>query len=430
MSRELSRNTQAILLLTAPLIAGRERSSAKPLTPGEYKRLVRRLMELEQEPADLLGSAAANLIEQCRSDLDAARIDYLLGRGFQLSQAVDHWYTRALWVMSRADPGYPQRFKTHLGEDAPSILYGCGDSTMLDSGGLAVVGSRDVNDELMMYTQDVGRLAADAGRAIVSGGARGIDQAAMRGALEQGGQTIGVLANGLEKAAMNRDHREALMDKHLVLISPYDPSVRFLVGYAMQRNKLIYALADAALVVNTDHGKGGTWTGAVEQLEKLRFVPIYTRSTGTLGKGLEALLEKGAKPWPNPSDTHELDQLLDVPFSHEDARSEQTPLSDAPSGQQGLPFTEDQPDRVSDAPATPIAANAESDPLNPAEALFEEVSKLLDQVGSPTTEVEVADYLAVSKSQARAWLQRLVEAGAFEKLTRPVRYRRTSSTRD
>ena len=36
----------------------------------------------------------------------------------------------------------------------------------------------------------------------------------------------------------------------------------------MQRNKLIYALADAALVVNSDYEKGGTWAGAVEQLER------------------------------------------------------------------------------------------------------------------------------------------------------------------
>lgn len=43
----------------------------------------------------------------------------------------------------------------------------------------------------------------------------------------------------------------------------------------MQRNKLIYALADASLVVSSDLNKGGTWAGAVEQLDKLKFVPVY-----------------------------------------------------------------------------------------------------------------------------------------------------------
>ena len=90
------------------------------------------------------------------------------------------------------------------------------------------------------------------------------------------------------------------MDGQLVLISPYDPSAGFNVGHAMQRNKLIYALADAALVVSSDYEKGGTWAGAVEQLEKLRLVPVYVRSNGETGKGLEALRRKGALPWPNP----------------------------------------------------------------------------------------------------------------------------------
>jgi predicted Rossmann fold nucleotide-binding protein DprA/Smf involved in DNA uptake len=68
----------------------------------------------------------------------------------------------------------------------------------------------------------------------------------------------------------------------------------------MQRNELIYALADAGLVVNSDFEKGGTWAGAVEQLEKLHLVPLYVRIDGEAGKGLEALRRKGASPWPNP----------------------------------------------------------------------------------------------------------------------------------
>lgn len=54
MIAELSPNAQAILLLTAPLITGRGKPSIDPLTAGEYRRLVRRLRELQREPADLL----------------------------------------------------------------------------------------------------------------------------------------------------------------------------------------------------------------------------------------------------------------------------------------------------------------------------------------------------------------------------------------
>jgi predicted Rossmann fold nucleotide-binding protein DprA/Smf involved in DNA uptake len=215
---------------------------------------------------------------------------------------VEHWQTRSIWVVSRADAEYPRRLKARLREDAPAVIYGCGDRGLLDTGGLAVVGSRHVDEATLDYTMDIGRLCAKSGRTLVSGGAKGIDQAAMRGALEAGGKASGVLADSLERTAMNREHRNLLLDGRLVLISPYDPNAGFNIGNAMQRNKLIYALADAALVVNSDLNKGGTWAGAVEQLDKLHLVPAYVRSTGELGKGLQALLEKGALPWPNPED--------------------------------------------------------------------------------------------------------------------------------
>lgn len=47
-----------------------------------------------------------------------------------------------------------------------------------------------------------------------------------------------------------------LAEGRLVLVSPYDPSTGFNVGNAMQRNKLIYALADASLVVSSDLDEG------------------------------------------------------------------------------------------------------------------------------------------------------------------------------
>jgi len=310
MTEQLSPNTQAILLLTAPLLVGSKRSGEKPLSLGEYKRLARRLRDGEREPADLLDDPLDDLLGDC--DLDPARVGSLLARGLQLSQAVEHWQARSIWVVSRADTEYPKRFKQRLGMDAPPLLYGCGARALLATGGLAVVGSRHVDERLICYTEKIGRLAAEAERMLVSGGARGIDQASMRGALAAGGTAAGVLADGVERAALNGENRRLLMDGRLVLVSPYDPAARFNVGHAMQRNKLIYALADAALVVNSSFGKGGTWTGAVEQLDKLRFVPVYTRVDGNGDSALEALRRSGARAWPEPATPEELRRLLEV----------------------------------------------------------------------------------------------------------------------
>lgn len=97
MIAELSPNAQAILLLTAPLITGRGKPSIDPLTAGEYRRLVRRLRELQREPAVLLHLGADSLLKECRLDLDSGRLERLLGRGFLFSQAVERWRARAIW---------------------------------------------------------------------------------------------------------------------------------------------------------------------------------------------------------------------------------------------------------------------------------------------------------------------------------------------
>ncbi len=313
MTPTLSPNTQAILLVTAPLIAGRGNASSELLSPGEYKHLVRRLREIQRQPADLLSPEASELIHECQPVVDETRLRRLLGRGFLLGQAVERWHSRAIWVVSRADASYPRRLKTRLREDAPAVLYGCGDISLLETGGLAVVGSRDVNDTLIAYTRNVGRLAAMAGKTIVSGGARGIDHAAMAGALDHGGHAVGVLADSLERAVMNRESRDPLINGQLALISSYDPSAGFNVGNAMQRNKVIYALADAALVVSADFNKGGTWAGAAEQLDKLHLVPVYVRTSGEPSKGLRALRQKGAAPWPDPDDANAFKDVLAAP---------------------------------------------------------------------------------------------------------------------
>ena len=236
MIGELSANTQAILLLTAPLIVSRRTPAADVLQPREYSKLAKFLHDKKSEPAILMGADASELLkDRCLPDgIEADRLSRLLARGFQLSQAVERWRQRAIWVVSRADEQYPQRLKARLGSHAPAALYGCGERDILDSGGLAVVGSRRVDDNLRDYAAKIGELAAGAEWTLVSGGARGIDQAAMRGALEAGGRVVGVLSNDLQRAALRREHRDVLMDGRLALVSPYDPAAGFNVGNAMR----------------------------------------------------------------------------------------------------------------------------------------------------------------------------------------------------
>lgn len=424
MIEPLTSNTQAILLLTAPLIAGRGDASRDLLSLGDYNRLTRILREKQKQPADLIGPDASELIELCAQPFGRGRLDALLGRGFLLSQAVERWNSRAIWVISRADASYPKRLKSRLKEDAPPLLYGCGYVSLLEKGGLAVVGSRHVDDELISFTENVGRFTAEAHRSIVSGGAKGIDQAAMHGALTARGVAAGVMADSLERAALARQNREPLMDGRLVLISPYDPAAGFNVGHAMQRNKLIYALADAALVVNSDFEKGGTWTGAVEQLDRLNFVPVFVRNGANTPKGNAALLRRGAKPWPNPQSADELGEALIAAAESvaSEPKQESLPLmvgEDAPVDESPPLETPSIQKHQTPPPPMPEIKSSSGDEL-----LKTVRSILLRELVVAHTEEEVGTLLAVAKPQAKAWVARLVEEGSLEKVrkSKPARY--------
>jgi predicted Rossmann fold nucleotide-binding protein DprA/Smf involved in DNA uptake len=384
------------------------------------------LEERGLEPSDLLGLNAERVLADIQPIFQRSRLEKLLGRGFLLSQAVERWNSRAMWVIARGDAGYPDVVESRLRYDAPLVLYGCGHAELLGTGGLAVVGSRNALPDQLRYAEEVGALAAKFARKVVSGGARGIDQAAMRGALTAGGEVAAVLADGLERAVLNRDNRNLLLNRQLVLISPYDPAVGFNVGNAMHRNKVVYALSDAALVVNCDHQSGGTWAGAIEQLEKRHLVPIYVRTGSQVGRGLEALEAKGALPWRNPRSAEEFVRLLDSSDVAPSVSSRRPALplfeeSTAALEPRGAPEGENTVLVPVELPEDSPAAKA------PADELFATVRALVRRMEGALSEAELAELLQVSKAQAKAWVGRLIDEGVVERQSKPVRYRVAST---
>ena len=110
------------MLLTAPLITGVEQNPSDLFTPADYRKLELGLAKLNFQPADLLSDDQLELPPDVSVDLD--RIKRLLARGFQLSQAIESWQARAIWIVSTWDSAYPKRLKMRLGSNAPALIYG------------------------------------------------------------------------------------------------------------------------------------------------------------------------------------------------------------------------------------------------------------------------------------------------------------------
>jgi predicted Rossmann fold nucleotide-binding protein DprA/Smf involved in DNA uptake len=437
-----STNTQAVLLLTSPLLQGGGRAASKEpvLSPAEYAQLAAQLQKEQVQPADLINGSRDALLTTLSASFTAERMNRLLSRGFQLSQAVEHWATRSISVIGRADAAYPRRFKQRLKRAAPPLLYACGNLDLLNAPALAMVGSRNTPEALLRQAQSTGELAAAAGVVIASGAAKGVDETAMLGSLSAGGCAIGVVADSLEKVSAKPIWRQALLDDRLLLLSSDAPSARFQVWRAMGRNKLIYALSDAALVVSSAKGEGGTWAGATEQLQSLRFCPVHVLSDPRGGPGLAALAEIGAYPWPDPTSAEALRSLLHSTEYRPQAVTTPEQIQQGslleivpPEPQQAGPTLGQEPElgpspeptSQSLLPQAMAQASAVEADLGqtPAAALATFVSRLvLNCIHEPVSVEELAELLDVSKTEAKRWCQRLVDQGLAHKITKPVRY--------
>jgi len=295
----LSDDGQAVLALCSALAVPDATGDdhAAPLKLAEWNELSRQIQSSAlKQPGALQGHTADELARELAvpSD-DAERIVRLLDRSGRLALELENLFSRGIWAMTRVDKHYPSRLRDTLKHQAPSVLFGSGEIHLLRRAGVAVVGSRNIDEAGAAFAREVGRKAAAAGLAVVSGGARGTDRLAMDGAMEANGAAIGALADSLEATIRKSDVRELLLDGCLLLLTSYAPTAGFSIGGAMGRNKLIYGLSDFAIVVSSDFQTGGTWAGAVEAL-KAGWCPVFVRDGPDVPKGNRELLRLGAAP--------------------------------------------------------------------------------------------------------------------------------------
>lgn len=293
--KRLEESKQAILLLTS-YFSKNKKGDPTPLTQIEYGRFAYWLNENSYQPRDLFHKTDEiwGKWRDPKSKITPDRLKFLLGRGMAMGMALEKWQSAGIWVLSRSEPEYPKRLKKQLRENAPAVLFGVGNKRLLNAGGLAVIGSRKIDDDDREFTKKIATQAALEGLNIVSGGAKGVDETAMLAAAGIDGTSLGILANDLFKAALSSKWRSYLKGDQVTLVSPFYPEAGFNVGNAMGRNKFIYCLSDYALVVRAEEGAGGTWAGAVEN-SKRDWVPLFVKSDSIVSGNI-ALIKKGATP--------------------------------------------------------------------------------------------------------------------------------------
>ncbi len=465
---QLTPQAQAVLLLNVSF-GKSDPGGSKPLSKGEWARFAGWLKEKGLEPSVLLKGDLDALPEGWEDRrITRDRLRALLNRGAALGLSLERWQRAGLWVLTRSDADYPERLKQRLGRAAPAVLFGCGNKALLERGGIAVVGSRNAGEDGLEFARELGAEAAAQDYSLVSGGARGVDRYAMQGALERDGAALGVLADSLLRSAMAADYRQYILSGDLALISPFNPEARFQVGNAMARNAHIYCLADAAVVVSSEAGKGGTWSGAEENL-KHGWVPLWARPDDAPGSGNPELVRRGAE-W-LPEEPFPLSQLTEgarpagpdrLPLEPADASLREEPEPYAPAPEDGglyalflarmaeltaqkpvgvqhiaerlglkKPQAEDWLQRALDEHRIEKTRRGQYSmppcaPRSPAEGEFYGLflSRALKSASTvPVRAGDIAAQLGVRESQAADWLKRAVDEGRMVRRHNPVRYR-------
>ena len=149
-------------------------------------------------------------------------------------------------VLTKVDVEYPSRLLA--ADDAPPVLYAMGDGGLAAKPCIAIVGARNASALGVRFARQLAGELGEAGFAVISGLARGIDAAAHQGSLATG--TIAVLGTGIDIAFPPEN--EALYGevlKHGLLLSEFMPGTPASPGNFPRRNRIIAGSALGTVVV-------------------------------------------------------------------------------------------------------------------------------------------------------------------------------------
>jgi predicted Rossmann fold nucleotide-binding protein DprA/Smf involved in DNA uptake len=293
----LSEGSKAVVAL-----ASRLGDSKRPaLSPTEWDRFATAMADRHMDITEVFSAGFDPHDVPGFTDTIATKIGVLLASAPAATVEASDLERYGITTVTIADDGYPECFTQRLGNLAPPVIYTVGNIGLLTGEGVGVVGSRDVTDEGRAVAESIATEATRNTRCVVSGGARGVDSAAMNAAFTAGGTVIGVLADSLQARIRKPGTLQAIDEGTVCLVSQHIPSAGFTPHSAMARNKLVYALSEITVVVAAELETGGTWDGAVEAIKKRNgTVAVWAGDGG--GPGNDALIRTGATALTSTSD--------------------------------------------------------------------------------------------------------------------------------
>lgn len=256
-----------------------------------------------KSPEAVLSASADELIHRGCS----ARLAGIITRGpdaaasRRIDQELRVIHERGIDVRTVLDATYPSRLK--MIPDPPPLLYVSGTLGQGDELAIAVVGARRATAGGQVVTEELSMELAASGFTIVSGLARGVDEAAHRGALAAGGRTIAVLGCGIDRTYPPEHGRlRKEIESHGAVISELSIGSPPHSGHFPRRNRIISGLSLGVVVTEAAIDSGSLITArlAAEHGREVFAVPGFVKADTS--RGTSALIKEGAALIENAKD--------------------------------------------------------------------------------------------------------------------------------
>ncbi len=212
----------------------------------------------------------------------------------QAAELAEELQRESIRILIRGFDLYPRKLANALGKNAPPVLFAKGNLSVLDAKAVGFCGSRHASEKGIRVAADSAKLLGARGVNVVSGYAAGVDLAAHCAALEAGGVTTTVLAEGIHHFGAKRDIKRLLRDGNYLVVSEFSPHLPWNSRQAMQRNNTIIGLTDAMIVIESGTTGGTRACGeAAMQIGHPLFVADYAVPVNS-AEGNKTFLERGA----------------------------------------------------------------------------------------------------------------------------------------
>ncbi len=262
----MNNKERGFLLLTGHL-GNPER---KPLTVAQFRNLANRVAQMDR-PVAARELTEGDLLALGYDRAGAQRILSLLSENELLERYIYKSNRQNCVPVTRVNEDYPLPVRKRLGLDAPGCLWAKGNTGILKSQMVALVGSRELREENRRFAETVGREVARQGYTLVSGNARGADKTAQAACLEAGGNVISIVADELEKYPLT---------ENVLYLSEDSFDLPFSALRALSRNRVIHAMGYITIVAQCNGQNGGTWDGTLKNLQN-NWSPVFCFDDGS-----------------------------------------------------------------------------------------------------------------------------------------------------